>query len=92
MVIDEGVKVNSQVYLNMLQEKVLPWLTESFGNYFLFTQANVTQRWCIHVEIWLIDVVGVRVAPIPFVKSCVFDLKVISCQCLIVNAYMNFHN
>lgn len=53
VVIDEGVKVNSQVYLNMLKEKVLPWLTESFGNDYIFTQdgapahtANVTQKWC----------------------------------------------
>ena len=53
IVIDEGVKVNSQVYLNMLQEKVFPWLTESFGTNFIFTQdgapaqtANVTQKWC----------------------------------------------
>ena len=28
--IDEGLKVNSQVYLNMLQKKVLSWLTETF--------------------------------------------------------------
>ena len=30
--IDEGLKVNSQVYLNMLQKNVLPWLTETFEN------------------------------------------------------------
>ena len=30
--IDEGLKVNSQVYLNMLRKKVLPWLTETFDN------------------------------------------------------------
>ena len=53
IVIEEGVKVNSHVYLNMLEEKVLPWLTESFGDDFIFTQdgapahtANVTQQWC----------------------------------------------
>ena len=28
--IDDGVKVNKQVYLNMLQEELLPWLTETF--------------------------------------------------------------
>ena len=30
--IDEGLEVNSQVYLNMLRKKVLPWLTETFEN------------------------------------------------------------
>ena len=49
VVIDEGFY--SQVYLNMLQAKFLPWFTESFGNDFIFKQdgapahtANVTQR------------------------------------------------
>ena len=46
VVIVEGVKINNQVYLNMLQKKVVPWLTESFGNDFIFTQAvrQLTQR------------------------------------------------
>ena len=51
--IQEGVKVNSQVYLQMLEEKVLPWCTNAFGNQCVFTQdgapahtSNVTQAWC----------------------------------------------
>ena len=30
--IDEGLKINSLVYSNMLQKTVLPWLTETFEN------------------------------------------------------------
>uniref|UniRef100_A0A3P8TI71 Paired domain-containing protein n=1 Tax=Amphiprion percula TaxID=161767 RepID=A0A3P8TI71_AMPPE len=51
--IQEGVKVNSQVYLQMLEEKVLPWCTNAFGNQYVFTQdgapahtSNITQAWC----------------------------------------------
>ena len=51
--IKEGVKVNSQVYMQMLDEKVLPWLTETFGKKYVFSQdgapahtSNVTQAWC----------------------------------------------
>ena len=51
--IEEGVKVNSLVYLQMLKEKVLPWVTEAFGEHYVFTQdgapahtSNVTQMWC----------------------------------------------
>lgn len=53
VLIQEGVKVNSQVYLQMLEEKVLPWGTNVFGNQYIFTQdgapahtSNVTQAWC----------------------------------------------
>ena len=51
--IKEGVKVNSQVYLKMLEEQVLTWVTESFPGGYVFTQdgapshtSNVTQQWC----------------------------------------------
>ena len=51
--IEEGVKVNSQVYLQMLKEKVLPWVTEAFGEHYVFIQdgapahtSNFTQMWC----------------------------------------------
>lgn len=51
--IKEGVKVNSQVYLKMLEEHLLPWLTASFPDGYVFTQdgapshtSNVTQQWC----------------------------------------------
>ena len=47
----EGVKFSSQVYLNMLEEKVLPWLIETFENNYIFPQdgapaltANATQK------------------------------------------------
>ena len=40
VLIDEGVKVNSQVYLNMLQEKVLRWLTKTFQNIYIFTHED----------------------------------------------------
>ena len=36
--IDEGLKVSSQVYLNMLQKQILPWLTEAFENKQIFIQ------------------------------------------------------
>ena len=32
VIIYEGLKVNSQVYLRMLQKKILSWLTEIFEN------------------------------------------------------------
>ena len=35
--IEEGVKVNTQAYIKMLTEKLLPWITESFGNRYVFT-------------------------------------------------------
>ena len=45
--------MNSQVYLKMLEENVLPWLTETFGEQYIFTQdgapahtSNVSQKWC----------------------------------------------
>ena len=51
--IQEGVEVNSQVYLQVLEEKVLPCCTNAFGNQYVFTQdgapahtSNVTQAWC----------------------------------------------
>ena len=51
--IKEGVKVNTQLYIKMLAENVLPWITKSFGNSYVFTQdgapshtSNLTQQWC----------------------------------------------
>ena len=51
--IEESVKVNTQVYIKILTEKVLPRITESFGNRYVFTEdvvsshrSNLTQQWC----------------------------------------------
>ena len=55
--IDEGVKLNSQVYRKMLEEKVFLWIPAAFSNdydySYIFTQdsapaqtSNFTQRWC----------------------------------------------
>lgn len=51
--IDEGVKINSNVYIQMLADDVLPWVTETYGDNYIFTQdgapahtSNVTQKWC----------------------------------------------
>ena len=51
--IDQGVKVNSEVYVKMLEEKVLPWLQKTYRNGYVFTQdgapahtAAQTQAWC----------------------------------------------
>jgi inhibitor of nuclear factor kappa-B kinase subunit alpha len=51
--VEEGTKVNSVVYLKMLEDNVLPWVTEAFGDNYAFTQdgapahtSNVTQQWC----------------------------------------------
>lgn len=48
-----GVRVNTHVYIKMLTEKMLPWITESFGKRYVFTQdgvlshtSNLTQQWC----------------------------------------------
>ena len=53
VLIKEGINVNSQVYLKTLEEHVLPWVTASFPNGYVFIQdgapshtANVTQQWC----------------------------------------------
>lgn len=51
--VDAGVMVNSEVYVEMLNKKVLTWITETFGDCYIFTQdeapaytPNLTQRWC----------------------------------------------
>lgn len=51
--IEDGVKVNNLVYIQMLEEKVLPWVTEAFGTDYIFTQdgapahtSNISQKWC----------------------------------------------
>ena len=51
--IEDGVKVNTQVYIKKLTEKVEPWITQSFRNRFIFTQdgasshtSNLNQQWC----------------------------------------------
>ena len=52
--IEEGVKVNKEVYLALLKDKVLPWLqSEYFDAPYVFTQdgapvhnANIVQAWC----------------------------------------------
>ncbi|XP_014787787.1 uncharacterized protein LOC106881793 [Octopus bimaculoides] len=53
ILIDAGIKVNSEVYTEMLNEKVLLWVTETFGDHYTFTQdgalahiSNLTQRRC----------------------------------------------
>ena len=35
--IEEGGKVNTQVYIKRLTEKVLLWITESFKNHYVLT-------------------------------------------------------
>ena len=49
---DDDLKVNRQVCSNMLQGKVLPWLTETFEINYIFIQdgaqahkAEVTKKW-----------------------------------------------
>ena len=52
--IEEGVKVNKDVYLALLKDEVLPWLqSEHFDAPYVFTQdgapahnANIVQAWC----------------------------------------------
>ena len=51
--IEVGVRVNTQVYIKMLTGSVLTWITESFGNRYVFTQdgapshtSNLTKHWC----------------------------------------------
>ena len=51
--IPEGVKVNTQVYLNLLRDHALPWARGSFPNGHVFTQdgapshtSKLTQQWC----------------------------------------------
>uniref|UniRef100_A0A0L8H9K4 Uncharacterized protein n=1 Tax=Octopus bimaculoides TaxID=37653 RepID=A0A0L8H9K4_OCTBM len=50
--IDVSVKVNSEVYVEMLDEKVLPWVTETFRTVTsslktaLAHSSNLTQKWC----------------------------------------------
>ncbi|KAG1662924.1 Transposable element Tcb2 transposase [Nymphon striatum] len=51
--IEQGTKVNSVVYMKLLEENVLPWVTQAFGDNYVFIQdgapshmSNVTQQWC----------------------------------------------
>ena len=51
--IEKGVKVDTQVCIEILAEKDLPWITESFGKRYVlakvcdpFHKLNVTQQWC----------------------------------------------
>ena len=52
--IEKGVKINTEVYLQMLENKVLPWLNENqWENGWVFQQdgapshtSNQTQQWC----------------------------------------------
>ena len=51
--IPEGVKVNTQVYLNLLRDHALPWARGSFLIGYIFTQdgapwhtSKLTQQWC----------------------------------------------
>ena len=39
--------MNTQLYINMLAENVLPWITESFGNSYVFTQDGASSQ---HIE------------------------------------------
>ena len=51
--IEEGVKVNSMVYLDLLQSQVAPWITNTFENKdYVFQQdgalaytSNIIQNW-----------------------------------------------
>lgn len=42
--IDAGGKVNSEVYVEMLDKKVLCWITEVFGGYYIFTQDRAPEE------------------------------------------------
>ena len=51
--IDQGVKVNSVIYIQLLEKYVLPWVKKCFGNNYIFTQdgapphtSNISQNWC----------------------------------------------
>ena len=51
--VDDGVKVNSELYIKVLAENVVLWVTETYGTHYIFTQdgalahtANKTQQWC----------------------------------------------
>lgn len=52
--VEEGLKVNKDVYLNMLQSQVLPWFQNEYRNKpYVFTQdgapahtARIVQQWC----------------------------------------------
>ena len=54
MFIEKGAKDNTDVYLEMLESKVLPWLNDTdWANGWLFQQdgapshpSNQTQQWC----------------------------------------------
>ena len=53
VLIEEGVKVNIQVYVDLLKENILPWASASFPNGYIFTQdgarshtSKITQQWC----------------------------------------------
>ena len=52
--IEEGVKVNQHVYLNLLKNKLVPWINATFGESEIILQqdgatfhtANCVQEWC----------------------------------------------
>ena len=51
--VDEGVKMNSAVYIMVLAENVVLWVTGTYRTHCIFTQdgapahaANKTQQWC----------------------------------------------
>ena len=48
--IEEGFKVNTQVYMRKLIAKVIPWITSNFGNGHIFTQdgARPTHWICLN--------------------------------------------
>ena len=51
--VEDGLKVNSAGYIEVLAENVVPWVTETYGTHYIFTHdgaaahtANKTQQWC----------------------------------------------
>ena len=53
--IEVSVKVNTQVYIKILTKKVLPQITESFGNPDIFTQDGAPSRTSILTQQWRKD-------------------------------------
>ena len=51
--IEDGVKVNSMVYLDLLQSRVAPWFTNAFGNKdYVFQQDGAPAHTSNIVQIW----------------------------------------
>ena len=36
--VEDGLEVNREVYIKVMVEKVVPWVTETYGTNYIFTQ------------------------------------------------------